>query len=310
MVYYIEIINFESIRNSICLADFSNGVTQQDLDIMEGVVAGDVWDAHIEHETQKLFVVSFFLRRKKNKNPPLLWQRDRPNRKTKNSTRSRARWPGVRTVYIAFRVSAVIVTVCVFQSATFLLQFDSVFQFFLHSIQIISFGCCCFFLVNHAGCAGRSSGRKFFLLERDDARNPSLSDRAGTESHNGWGTVRELVDRPSIERPLRVGGPHLRRPCHGDRHRPAAGSSGATDIAAATAADRRRRSPTAAGRIAPTGRSPSSADSWPHCEIAHTDSRRPGIKRLVLNDVTKCNNIILLFVKSGPFNDLFSVERQ
>jgi hypothetical protein len=42
MVYYIEIINFESIRNSICLADFSNGVTQQDLDIMEGVVAGDV----------------------------------------------------------------------------------------------------------------------------------------------------------------------------------------------------------------------------------------------------------------------------
>lgn len=122
-----------------------------------------IWDAHIEHETKKLFVVSFFLRRKKNKNPPLLWRRDRPNRKTKNSTRSRARWPGVRTVYIAFRVSAVIVTVCVFQSATFLLQFDSVFQFFLHSIQIISFGCCCFFLVNHAGCAGTVIWQEVFL---------------------------------------------------------------------------------------------------------------------------------------------------
>jgi hypothetical protein len=70
MVYYIEIINFESIRNSICLADFSNGVTQQDLDIMEGVVAGDVYEMRISNMRPKnCLLFHFFSDERKTKIP-------------------------------------------------------------------------------------------------------------------------------------------------------------------------------------------------------------------------------------------------
>ncbi len=73
---------------------------------MEGV-AGDVCDAHIEHETKKLFVVSFFSDERKRKIPRYYGDAIDPTEKPKLDpfTRQVAR----RGRCIAFRVSAAIV---------------------------------------------------------------------------------------------------------------------------------------------------------------------------------------------------------